>query len=811
MASTLTRKSFRELTRHPIRSLLTVVTIAATVTGLWLFAVPLGLDDVMVQRAEADLLHDIRLSPDNLVYVPDPAQAPPPDRVISSSEIDGLRALPNVAAVETRPIMWTQLRRGRLTQDIWLVGVEDFADQRVNAVGVEKGVLPQIWSSTVPDSREALVDPASDVVGEGSVAPGEPIEIMASDGEFYPFVVSGLGGTIRWTARNADIGPIVYVPAETVRRYTASVGFNSLELRLIDDAPEAAQATLAGVRSYLDEVAPAMTYWEIPDVREPGSWHGKDQVFRLFPLLYVVAVTALVSALVLVSTTMNTIVSQQRAEIGVMKAVGGSRRAIIGCYLRSALLLGGIGTAIGSVAGALMSDAFGRFVQEDLGGIEATWRLDPWFVILGIVAGVGGTALASLPALRRAMGVTVREALAGPGISDGAARGVLDTATRHLPFLAGTTRLGLRNTARRKARSIAAAVQVALGAGTVLAFGAFSITALAVTEETLANESGDLRVYQSQSLFDDEEAAILASRPDVAAIQPIVYGNADFGGDERVAWGMPAETIYDHELSAGRWFTAEEVTGAAPVAVIGAPLASMTHTTVGDRIDIGTETGVHTVEVIGVDEALVHDGTYLWLPLETALVFANQPDPSVYWVTTTSPQPAVVDRVAADVQEAFSAAGSPVEVDLHYRELAIARAEDRVVVGVIQMLGLPIVAIGMIGLMSAMTTTVLERTREIGILRAVGARARHVRKVFRAEGTALAVAGWLIGIPVGYALARIIVWFFGRAMHTSFSLLFPPWLPLVALAGVIVVARMTLRPPLRRAVRMRPGDALRYE
>jgi hypothetical protein len=48
-------------------------------------------------------------------------------------------------------------------------------------------------------------------------------------------------------------------------------------------------------------------------------------------------------------------------------------------------------------------------------------------------------------------------------------------------------------------------------------------------------------------------------------------------------------------------------------------------------------------------------------------------------------------------------------------------------------------------------------------------------------------------------------------MHTSFSLLFPPWLPLVALVGVIVVARLTLRPPLRRAVRMRPGDTLRYE
>ncbi len=171
----------------------------------------------------------------------------------------------------------------------------------------------------------------------------------------------------------------------------------------------------------------------------------------------------------------------------------------------------------------------------------------------------------------------------------------------------------------------------------------------------------------------------------------------------------------------------------------------------------------------------------------------------------------MVDRVASDIQATFVAAGNPVIVDIQYRDLAAAQAEDRIVVGVIQVLGLPIVAIGMIGLVSAMTTTVLERTREIGVLRAIGARARHVRRVFRAEGTTLAVAGWLLGIPIGYLLARIIVWFFGRALHTSFPLLFPPWLPAVALVGVIVIARLTLRAPLRRAVRMRPGEALRYE
>jgi putative ABC transport system permease protein len=803
MNSVLTRKSLRELMRHRVRSILTIITIAATVTGLWLFAVPLGLDDAMAERVEIDQLHDIRFSPNNLHDVPDPAEPPPAAEVISRSELDGLGALANIAAVEARPVMWTQVRRNGKVQDTWLVGVEDFENQHVNIVTIDKGTAPALS----PDRREALLEWAPN----DTASPGEEIAIKAGDGEFYPFVVTGFGGTLRWSGSSDDMGPITYVPAEMVRRFTAAEGFNSLELRLVDNSVAAAKATLADARSYLDGVAPAMTYREIPDVRDPGSWEGRDQVFRLVPLLYVIGIMAFLSALILVSTTMNTIVSQQTSEIGVMKAVGGSRRAIMRCYLQAVLLLGAVGTTIGTVAGAFMSDKFGRLVQEGFGGLRSTWSTDPWVVLMGIVAGLGGTALASLPALRRAMRVTVREAISGHGVTDTHGRGLLENVTRRATFLSSSSRLGLRNTSRRKGRSIATSLQVSLGVGTVLAFSAFSLTALAVTQDTLKNESGDLRVYQETSNFTDAEARLLASRPDVASIQSIVYSQAEFGGDEQAMWGLPAETIYNYHLTSGRWFSEQEVSNAAQVAVMGGPLAAMTHTVVGDYVEVGTTTGVETVEVIGIDETMVQDGRFIWLPSETAKIFANQEDPNLYWVETTSPEPAVVDRVAADILETFAAVGNPVSIDVQHLDLTAANAEDRIVVGVIQMLGLPIVAIGMIGLVSAMTTTVLERTREIGVLRAIGAKARHVRKVFRAEGTAIAVAGWLIGIPIGYVLARIILWFFGRALHTTFSLLFPPWLPVLALVGVVIMARLTLRPPLRRAVRMRPGDSLRYE
>ena len=57
-----------------------------------------------------------------------------------------------------------------------------------------------------------------------------------------------------------------------------------------------------------------------------------------------------------------------------------------------------------------------------------------------------------------------------------------------------------------------------------------------------------------------------------------------------------------------------------------------------------------------------------------------------------------------------------------------------------------------------MTTNVLERTREIGVLRGIRAAARDIRRILATEGMVLAVAGWLIGIPLGYVLTRTLLW-----------------------------------------------------
>jgi putative ABC transport system permease protein len=105
---------------------------------------------------------------------------------------------------------------------------------------------------------------------------------------------------------------------------------------------------------------------------------------------------------------------------------------------------------------------------------------------------------------------------------------------------------------------------------------------------------------------------------------------------------------------------------------------------------------------------------------------------------------------------------------------------------------------------------VIERTREIGMLRCVGARAKDVRRIFAAEGLAVALLGWLVGIALGWAMAHGLISLTANVAKTDMSFVFPAGNIAITLVGTLALALLVLLAPLRRAVHLRPGDAVRY-
>ena len=122
------------------------------------------------------------------------------------------------------------------------------------------------------------------------------------------------------------------------------------------------------------------------------------------------------------------------------------------------------------------------------------------------------------------------------------------------------------------------------------------------------------------------------------------------------------------------------------------------------------------------------------------------------------------------------------------------------------MLGFLIVAMSMVGLANAITMSILERTREIGILRCIGARARDIRRIFATEGVALALARLAARHPArlrAHAPARLAG--LGDRRRAPPGRRSRPGTSSIALVGTLALALLVLLLPLRRAVRFRPG------
>ena len=105
--------------------------------------------------------------------------------------------------------------------------------------------------------------------------------------------------------------------------------------------------------------------------------------------------------------------------------------------------------------------------------------------------------------------------------------------------------------------------------------------------------------------------------------------------------------------------------------------------------------------------------------------------------------------------------------------------------------------------------SVIEGTRAIGVVRCIGARVWRPADL-ATEGVVLTLAGWLPVIPLGYALDRFIVWLVWGAVDVRISFVFPAWNVVLALVGTVALTLLIMLLPIRRAVRFRPGDALRY-
>jgi putative ABC transport system permease protein len=243
--------------------------------------------------------------------------------------------------------------------------------------------------------------------------------------------------------------------------------------------------------------------------------------------------------------------------------------------------------------------------------------------------------------------------------------------------------------------------------------------------------------------------------------------------------------------------------------VVGKPYAKVHGITVGRTLKLAGPGGVREARVVGLVDSFDGGGLMIQVSLNTMS--------SIYGVTADA-QLAVKARSAGD----RAALGRKVDALLAARHpglesLSNTEAKKRTTDAINQQFAFfnAIVAIavlvGMLGIVNTLTMSVLERTREIGVLRALGASRWRVRRTMADESLLISMAGTAAGVLAGLLVS--VVWIVGMRAQTfpGLTLRLPVGtLIVIAVAGVVIgIVAAVL--PARRAARLDPLTALRYE
>lgn len=314
----------------------------------------------------------------------------------------------------------------------------------------------------------------------------------------------------------------------------------------------------------------------------------------------------------------------------------------------------------------------------------------------------------------------------------------------------------------------------------------------------------------SQALPQSTET-LIASTPGVARVQSLLKNSIKLGVQDGYVWAIPDRPMYSFHLVSGRLLTPADTRIRARVAVLEQSIARASGTHLGQRLAVHTAAGDVPFTVVGIVSDLQMNGSVLYVPLTTMQSVLHTPaGANAYWMQTTSASHNLIDQTNTRLENAFAARGLQITTQKEYIGAANDRATYRGVTTAINVLGLLIVAISMVALINTLTMVVLERTREIGILRCIGAHARDIRRIFGTEGMTVALAGWLLGLPLGFGLAHAVVTLAENVFNEGLVFAFPALDVPIALIGTLILALLVIQIPLRRAVRFKPGEALRY-
>lgn len=564
-------------------------------------------------------------------------------------------------------------------------------------------------------------------------------------------------------------------------------------------------------------------------VPTPYAHPHQRQAELLLMALVIFAVAGLLLGAILVATMLHGMFIQQIPQIGIMKAIGAPSRRILQLYLLMTLVIAAAATAVALVPGIVISRALSPAILTLLGVDAASVAAPLWMYVVVIAAGAGVPLLFSLASIIRTSRTTVREALDYRGVDRSG-----DNTTRFgawLGRLRGLSRMELmafRNIFRRRARFLLS-VGLLAGAGVVFVAGMSTVSSVQTVLEQakeLRSWDVDVRLANANQVPATTVTNLVAQIPHVTNVeawtimptsiaQPgqvsVTSTYPDQGhGSMAVNVIPPDSTLMSQSaLMEGRWLRSDE-TGAVVLSQ-AVRLNALPNVHSGDTIQLTIGGGPTSWQVVGITEPVFqNEGIFMTEAGYQAATGVNWPN--VLRIVTDTHDEQTRAAVATAAERVLTDASIKVQSSASVSRSEAASAGHMLPI-ILVFLGLSIAmgVVGFVGLASTMSTNVLERTREFGVMHAIGARASTVRRIVLAEGVFTAVASCIVAVIPTFLLTAAMGAGLGRQFLNG-PLPFQISIPAVVIWVIVVVLGSVLATlaPASQASRLTVREALAY-
>jgi putative ABC transport system permease protein len=723
--------------------------------------------------------------------------------------VDSIRQMPGIADAEARRSITARLRTGPETyRELQLTAISDFEDQRLDFVTPEPGAA---WP---PSRGEMLLERSSLTLA--AVPTAGDVQVQTVDGKLHALRVAGL-------SHEVGASPAFYVGRlqghitfDTLADLGYGTAYDEMRILVADPSPtrDEVRAMAERVRERMERAGVPVTFVYVPP---PGEHPAHDLLAGVFLVLGFLGLLALLASGFLVVNTVNAIIAQQTRQIGVMKAVGARNRQVAILYLGLVLAY-----AVLSLCVALPLGAFGAYgltiftaglVNFDVTGFFAP----PEVIALEVAVGLLVPLLAALVPVWHGVRVTVREAVSSTGIADRFGRSRFDRAVQGIRGLPRPTLLSIRNTFRRKSRLLLTLSALTLGAAVFMAVFTVRSSLYQTLDDALAYFDYDVQVELAAPGRADMLEAEAERVPGVTAAETWRFASTQRirpdASESRsfITFGLPSDTtMVRPRLQEGRWLLPADGNALVATANVREDEPDLR---VGDRISLRVNGRDAAWTLVGIVESPTQR-PFLYTnagPLEQASHEVGRA--GVVLLRTEARDQATQDRVGKAVADHLETVGVRVAATTTIAE--VRTTQERlfdVLVIFLSTMAILLAVVGGLGLAGTMSINVVERAREIGVIRAVGASDGAVMRLFLAEGVLIGLISWAIGaalsIPISKTLSDALgMVFLSRPLSYAVS----PEGIILWLGVVLVLAAVASVLPAWRASRLAVREVLAYE